>query len=192
MSPGCSPGDKRFLLTRDALGAHVILQVVARVQGADDNAACAGTAVDELAVADVDTDMANAGAVARKEHQVAELEVGLLDIGAVVVVDAAGHTAHGIAAELVHVVDEARAVKTRRAHAAVDIRRTHVLLGRGDDGLADGTAGRAAAGTAAVRLRGGDIRAVDIALDAVDGDGRPVAARAGDGQRRAVVVRAEE
>ena len=46
--------------------------------------------MDELAVADVDTDVADAGAVARKEHQVAELEVGLLDIGAVVVVDAAG------------------------------------------------------------------------------------------------------
>ena len=88
--PRCSPGDKKCLLTRDALGAHVILQVVARAQVADDDAACAGAAVDELAVADVDTDVADAGAVARKEHQVAELEVGLLDIGAVVVVDAAG------------------------------------------------------------------------------------------------------
>ena len=58
MSPGGSPGDKESLLTRDALGAHVILQVVARAQVADDDAACAGAAVDELAVADVDTDVA--------------------------------------------------------------------------------------------------------------------------------------
>ena len=193
MSPGVRRGTKETLLTRDALGAHVVFQVVARAQVADDDAACAGAAVDELAAADVDTDMADAGAVARKEHQVAELEVGLLDIGAVVVVDAAGHTAHGIAAELVHVVDKAGAVKARGAHTAVDIRRAHVLLGRGDDGLADGAAGRAAAaGIAAVRLRSGDIRAVDIALDTVDRDGRPVAARTGDGQRRAVVVRAED
>lgn len=181
-------GTKKSLLTRDALGAHVILQVVARAQVADDDAACAGAAVDELAVADIDTDVADAGAVARKEHQVAELEVGLLDIGAVVIVDAAGHTAHGIAAELVHVVDKAGAVKARGAHAAVDIRRAHVLLCRGDDGLTDGAAGLAAA----VRLRGGDVGAVDIALDAVDGDSRPVAARAGDRQRRAVVIRAED
>ena len=148
--------------------------------------------MDELAVADVDTDVADAGAVARKEHQVADLEVGLLDVGAVVVVDAAGHTAHGIAAELVHVVDKAGAVKAGRAHAAVDIRRAHVLLGRGDDRLADGSARRASAAVAALRLRGGDIRAVDVALDAVDGDGRPVAARTGDRQRGAVVIRAED
>ena len=50
-------GTKKSLLTRDALGAHVILQVVARAQVADDDAACAGAAVDELAVADIDTDM---------------------------------------------------------------------------------------------------------------------------------------
>ena len=57
MSPGVRRGTKETLLTRDALGAHVILQVVARAQVADDDAACAGAAVDELAVADIDTDM---------------------------------------------------------------------------------------------------------------------------------------
>ena len=84
----CAFGSKKRVMKKlpclhfdEPCGIQVGAGVVALVQGADDDTA-GGAGVDELPVAQVDAYMADTAAAGGKEHQVAELEVGLLDIGA--------------------------------------------------------------------------------------------------------------
>ena len=127
----------------DTLGAHDVAGVVAAVNAVIPHPGGRGRGMDELTVAHVDADMGDgqsaAGAVivpVEEENQVAGLHrSGGHEIAAVIVL-AGGAAGNGMAQLPVDVVDQAGAIDTVGAGAAVGIPAAHQLPGHGGGGIA--------------------------------------------------------